>query len=864
YQIRPSAEREVLTANPYAARALGVLHKTLAELAEEIVNEKGLKLATPLTRQYLLQSAAAAVLVDTDPISIALAVMPTLEKIFTAGIDLTALAEVDSVRGRQLAGLADTYRTGLRQAGLLDPSEVFWQASLLTPSRRTILVYGYPQLDQDELVFLDTLAGEGSVIRLFSTDHPIFIDCLAAIEFLERQGWQVERTNITLTPFADQFLHCQNTSQNLPAYVYGNLEAEVRGVLAQVKALLSEGVAIDDIVLVTGNESLYFSTVLAVAWEYSLPVRIFYEIPLSETKLGSWLRIVSEAILDGLSYETTLRLLTHWFGSGLSEEQRHTARKQRPNGARTWQKELGIDLSAFAWPLQDTRIGWVRRLTKLFQTLQIDERARLWEREVAALAVLRNNLAILSEPAAEIISLEAFIKQLHEALTLLKVAAEPTSGIELHLASKISGARYRHVFVMGMAEQIMPEPVQDDYLLDFYERKLLATAGLHLQSAAQAARREAVCFWALLQTATDTLTLSYPKLIGSKQTLPSCYFNSLGVKPIAAPLSPLASIEEARRVYLRRTELTYDPVMAQARHAWTVEYRREGPQPYDEYDGAVGVALDPAKRVFSASQLTALGQCPFKWFASYLLGLEAAAARETELAPSLLGNLYHRTLELALSWVKGTDQDLRQAVLEQLEEALLEAERLEGLPPLPARVAHRKEDLQMLRQAVMGTDFLPPGAQVLGFETRFQSHWRGLAVIGYLDRIDRTVDGLVLIDYKTSASTPLGAKTKDGKAKLDVQLPLYIQAAAPTLFPGEKIADAYYYSLTKAKVLKRARIDEGALEELVARVIMHLEKGHYPVAPDSSQQACGYCPFDLVCRRGPRLSRKGIIIDSDE
>jgi CRISPR/Cas system-associated exonuclease Cas4 (RecB family) len=34
-----------------------------------------------------------------------------------------------------------------------------------------------------------------------------------------------------------------------------------------------------------------------------------------------------------------------------------------------------------------------------------------------------------------------------------------------------------------------------------------------------------------------------------------------------------------------------------------------------------------------------------------------------------------------------------------------------------------------------------------------------------------------------------------------------------------------------------------------------LEDGRLP--PDVLQRVCAFCEFDLVCRRGPRLDRKG-------
>ena len=128
-----------------------------------------------------------------------------------------------------------------------------------------------------------------------------------------------------------------------------------------------------------------------------------------------------------------------------------------------------------------------------------------------------------------------------------------------------------------------------------------------------------------------------------------------------------------------------------------------------------------------------------------------------------------------------------------------------------------------------------------------------------MDRLDRTSQGLVLWDYKTGSSKPIGIKDESGKATLDIQLPLYIHVA-PTLFPGEPVDGAYYYSLSKGKNLDKAKPNEETLKAIAQRVKTHLETGHYPVEPDVEQKACRSCSYDMVCRVGARNSRnKGMV-----
>jgi ATP-dependent helicase/DNAse subunit B len=410
----------------------------------------------------------------------------------------------------------------------------------------------------------------------------------------------------------------------------------------------------------------------------------------------------------------------------------------------------------------------------------------------------------------------------------------------------------------------LPAPIENDPVLDFHERKQLVRHGFPFETAAQSAQREAFSFWALMQVAGTTLTFSYPQLIGKEPSLPTPYLKRLGLETSPPPLLPLASLEEARRLYLRRDglldaqgpgfALLNDSVFANAVRTWGIEQQRESPEPADEFDGVVGLAIDPTSRVFSASQLTTLGQCPFKWFAQQVLRLKELQEAESDLGFALKGQLYHRSLELALAPVTSA-ADLHLVGPEQLKMAFLQAEQDLEFPALSAWDVRRGEHLNVLSLNLTEPKFLEAGVEIVSLETEFkEALWQGLRVKGQVDRIDRTPNGLALLDYKTSSTKPAGVKNALGKAELDIQLSIYMDVVG-TLFPNETVTDAYYYSLKTRKPIKAKR-DEAALAAFAERVKSHLEMGHYPVEPDIDRNACRTCPFDLVCRKGTRLSRK--------
>lgn len=848
-------DHRVITPNPRAAQALGVRPCSLIQLAHEILRAKGWSEVPAILAHRFLIEAARETLNSMDPEGMAAAMAPTLRALLRSGADLSLVSQSTSSRAQRIAKLAIAYRSRLETEKLVDSGDLLWKAIELAGDPQPLTIYGYPRLGRDERSFIDRIAGEGSALMLPAGPEPYFSEPLEAAEWLKAQGWHLEQEAEQAPPGFETPGFGRVAASTMAVHRYPDQEAEIRGVLAQVKALVVNGTDPRAIAVVARDDSAYGSMALAIAWEYQLPLRALYRIPVRNTNLGAWLRLLFRAIEEGGSYEPMLGVIGHLLGPGLSSSQWAEARRTHPSDFASWQ-ELGVETNLLQWPDSDSRGGWTQRLHGVLRAFRTEKRAVRWSRELLAFRQLEDALDILGEPQGEMLSRDQFVSELDEALGMLSVPAHPgRGGIELHTPLSLYGSRYENVFVLGMAEDHLPARVADDPILDFHERKLLVTKGVYLEDAVSAARREALSFWTLLQTATSTLSFSFPELVEGKEAIASPYLSMLGLKLAPPPSRPVASREEARPIWISWDDPPEDDCILQARDGLKVERGREDASPRDEYDGVIGIELDPDSRTFSASQLTSFGQCEFKWFAGNLLNLAEPEEAEDDLSPSLRGKLYHKALELAVESAMGAP-DLRAAVLDALEQAFLQAERVEGLPMLPAWEARRREHLETLRQAVLARDFLLPEAEPLSLEGGFKGDWRGLKVRGYVDRIDRGPDGLIFIDYKTSSTPPAGAKDSNGKTRLDIQLPLYMEAAAPVLHPDEPVDTAYYYSLTKGKVLKKAHVNEEELQVFVDRVKHALANGAFPVNPDAPEVACTYCDYKPACRTGPRVARK--------
>ena len=858
------------------ASQVKISHYSLETLTQNIVRRRGMGIASTLLSRRLLQNAVKEVVKTQDVEGTAKAFLPTIKDLFRSGIDLQVLQQNADFRIQQLANLAIAYQHQLRQRKRIDAAELYWQGSNDINHRRPYLFYGYFAPLKDELAVINAIAGQDSILVLPSCDlYPQD----RGIEWLQSQGWETylrkeeqgtrnedkqdRRDSVESFSINRQLQECFRQKSTLPIgvslNVFPNLEEEVRGVLTQVKVLLTRGVEAKDIVLITKDEQLYGETLIDVAWEYSLPVQLAYEIPLEQTRMGAWLKLLLEVIRDNFPFEATAKLLSHPLAKCMSAEIWSIARQIHPQGLAAWQ-ELGIDLSLLNFKQNNYRRDWLQHLQDILIDWDVLEKGKGWAREIVAYYRIQEALEELSKPEEQVISKRAFIEEIDEILALLTVPAQPgIGGIGLYNPTALLGTTYPYVFVLGSASGILPKAIADDANLDFYTRKQLLKQGLEIETALDIARRETFYFYCLLGVPTKQITFSYPELIDRTSTLPSPYLTRLGLKPTPVNTLPLPSIELTRQAYLRQPSLLDERTssflqLSKITKAWRVEAQRESAVTPDEYDGVIGIEIDPQSKIFSASQLNQLGQCPFKWFSARLLKLKELTEVESDLSAAFRGSLYHRCLELSLKDIK-TAAELALFNRQQLEKAFETAEKELNLTQLPGWDAQRQEHIDLLALNLTNTEFLPPEREVVATETKFNTQWHGLQIQGQVDRIDRTDAGLAVIDYKTSGVIPAGVKDETGKANIDLQLAVY-QDAIAGLHPNETIDTAAYYSITKQKTISRPKKDPVELAAFAERVKFHLQQGHYPVSPDIDRKACRYCDYDLVCRKGDRLSRK--------
>jgi RecB family exonuclease len=882
-----SIASDLLVIAPHSGvgRVLGLPTRNLQSIAKDALKRNGFGIATPIKAAEVLRCAVSEVLPHEDASAIARHHREIIGAMLRSGIDVEKLSVVGSDRARRAAQIAGRYVELLKRDRLVESEAALDTAAKLNIIRpEKVLIYGYFRARQlparpEEIEFIDQVAADGSIFYLPLSDAPVFASNREWADLLLSRGWQIENSKSVDPQTNTQRVAAAFASRDktefkpvdIEATAYSDLENEVRGTLAQVKAAALSGIKPNSIAIICRNLDLYAKPLIATAREYGVPIDIDCEVPIADTPLGEFVSLVFDVLerrdpdelisgaktgREGFQYEPTIRLMLHRFGPGLNESQRATAYTKLPNSADAWraiaadtveQLETSAELDALKWT------GWLKKLFFDWQLRGPDKLASS-AADLTAFDRFFDSLEQLSrERGPAPISIAGFAADVADVLANIKTPVHTEhGGVRVLLPNVVVGSEFERLFIVGMAEGILPTPSSDSNVIDFFEVEELRDDGIHFENALEVPRWEALTFYFTLLACRGPIVFSYPQFAGDSEQIASAYFARTG---ITTPTSPsknfVSSAEEYRQAYLLQAGKNGDKIIDFARHQFDVESYRESDSPPDKYDGVIDI---PIKRTsWSASSLAKIGSCPFRWFASDLLWLKRPAEAETELAPNARGTLLHKTLEIAARTALDS-ADARAAMLDTLGSAFAEAETLfEPLTVIANWRLIRSEHLQRLERAIAADEFMDSGAVIVATEKEFAAEFCGLTIKGTIDRIDRQADGrLAAIDYKHGSYI---GKIKDesGYLKLEVQLPVYTTVALPTLFPDDAHAGGSFYHLSEPKITRGKEVD---LENIISRIKTMLEQGNFAVDPDVRHDACEYCEFDIVCRVGPRVALK--------
>jgi len=334
-----------------------------------------------------------------------------------------------------------------------------------------------------------------------------------------------------------------------------------------------------------------------------------------------------------------------------------------------------------------------------------------------------------------------------------------------------------------------------------------------------------------------------------------------------------------------------DAVWDNVRRGQQIERRRMSRSPHDHYSGrlrsadliaAVAAQLGSG-RVWSASQFNDLGQCGFRFFSKRLLKLDALEQPEDGLDAARRGTLIHAILENTYQAMLGLPilpENQERAIQTLRDVAAVEMQQAPAKLGFRASPIWEQEKATLLRklEAIVRLDFSEkaPSIKPFGDEPRtpyqleqpfgddatlrLTAESEPLRVTGYIDRIDRQGNRIILTDYK-SGSTPI--KTEEMQRGRNYQMMLYLLAAGDVLEQDgsadrpTQLAGGYFWHISNQKVSGvfnwENDLDRAALEDArqhLARQIDLARAGDFAAEPNKSVKgACShYCEYTRFCR----------------
>lgn len=500
---------------------------------------------------------------------------------------------------------------------------------------------------------------------------------------------------------------------------------------------------------------------------------------------------------------------------------------------------------------------------------------------------------------------EDFLRDLTERLLAAEWTPDtPIAGVRFGPLESGRAVVTEHLFVLGLSEGEFPSTPAPD---PFYHVEERQTHPLPLRRPYP--EDDACLWWQVLGAARQSVTLLRPRFDERAAPWPpSPYWEAVlecapGLKwrVEEPPIASLPTVAEAASPGELLTALTvagrggYPEEMEAARRnleaAREVLARRSAWGPLGPFEGVlgdVGVTAELAQSYgerhgWSVSRLNRYGQCPYSFFATEVLKLEAMPDPQAGLDALVRGSLLHELLEhlfrragaQGLTLTAAAEEAWLACLADCAPEVLERAPQAYGFLSGPLWNHERGELVRMIRTLIVhecrengdSCRYRPyrqelafglPGGDLPALEIEGPDGTR-LRLRGMIDRVDIDADGgLRLIDYKSGSTTFSVPDIRAGRA---LQTALYA-LAAEHLIPDAHVVESYYLHLPTRKTSGSVQPSDGVDEDETIRAAVAAaasfavgaRAGRFPLAGD--QKGCNYCDAASLCRKDRRAHAK--------
>ncbi|HEY9775560.1 MAG TPA: PD-(D/E)XK nuclease family protein [Planktothrix sp.] len=472
---------------------------------------------------------------------------------------------------------------------------------------------------------------------------------------------------------------------------------------------------------------------------------------------------------------------------------------------------------------------------------------------------------------------------------------------------------YDEVFVLGLAEGEFPRRAKEKGFLSADEVGRWLSFGVDLRNPRYHPAFESALFSSLVNRARNSAHLSCPVFDTAGEELVPSYFmtggkedcnlaivhpfeiaQTLPVSPREAVagylwLAPAASLDRLKSFLPLTTlaESLAEPVHIAKLRAFA------GAQ--GEFNGDLREFVKTntlnvkVPEQWSPTRLNDYGKCPFRYWATHVMKVEPVQEPEAGLNPMIVGDTYHKALELFYRTLGSRNLNIANADAEQLQK-LFQGAVNAALALLESRadVRHGEfwryerneiafrlnrffvKELQRARQdpdqyvaTLTEASFGTHDSQNVHLKIRGRD--RNIMIRGRIDRVD-VAPALVgvagpkrvrIIDYK-AGSSPI--TRDDAITGRNIQLPLYALAIERSIMPGSKVTSGYYLSVSSGEPIGRLSFDPDdkqnrdgqidvlkVVEEHVSNFVAGIADGDFSIRPNG-MAVCKTCVHKSVCR----------------
>lgn len=481
-------------------------------------------------------------------------------------------------------------------------------------------------------------------------------------------------------------------------------------------------------------------------------------------------------------------------------------------------------------------------------------------------------------------------------------------------AAEARGLPHEHIFIPGLSEGIFPAELPEDPIYLDSEREHLNEQGVILQTQAERADDDGI-FYELISQARKTLTLSRPHVRDGKYWVEShlwrmveAVFTELETQHIGVgqvvPPEQVTSLDEAVIAVadgLRDSQnkqaivplyqwliQTHGDYWQHIETGYETEYRRMSDNAHDIYSGRLAnldlieVIADELgdNRTWSATRLNAYGQCAYRFFAGYILNLEALKPPQEGMDAMQMGSVNHAVLENAYRVIAEENiaihpdnmGDGLEILREEAEKVFREAPDKYNFRPSSLWQEEQTMILRRLERMICldfseESPFMKFGEErkvhalelKFGFDTtvRIPTADGAIKVRGVIDRIDEVDGKLVIVDYKTGSFPINSSEIEAGR---NFQMMVYLLALQETLknHPEYEIAGGFFWHIRNQKASGRMQFDSAITDDDIIQAgqahisdyLQRMRSGDFSVQPSqiTNNRCTSYCDFYQLCR----------------